>query len=300
LSGLLGTLIFAIPLTLLIAGGGGVFLAGRVLKPVDEITKAARAIEESDLNKRINVHTKDELGRLAGTLNEMIGRLEKAFKRQKQFTGDASHELRAPLAVIEAEATLALQRDRDSDEYQKSLTTVAEEVGHMSKIIDQLLKLARADAGREMLSFEKVKLDELLRDLCSSLQKKSEENDVKLELTVLNEATVEGDRAMLKLLFSNIIENAIRYTERGGKITMLMRREGEGAFVHITDTGIGISKEDLPHIFDRFYRVDKARSRSEGGSGLGLAICKQIAELHGGDVTAESEPGKGTTFTIKL
>jgi heavy metal sensor kinase len=300
MDGLLWTLLIAIPITLLIAGGGGIFLAGRSLAPVDQITRAAREIEESDLSKRIDVHTKDELGGLAKTLNQMIERLERAFKRQKQFTGDASHELRAPLAVIEAEATLSLQKERNADEYKRSIGTVAAEAQHMSNIIDQLLNLARADAGGETLPFKQVELEGLLRNLCSSGESKCGDKGIDLQLNILNDASVSGDEAMLKRLFSNVLDNAIKYTPEGGKITVLLCREGKDAVIHITDTGIGIPKPDLPHIFDRFYRVDKARSRAEGGSGLGLSICKQITEVHGGSISAESEVGRGSTFTVKL
>ncbi len=300
MDGLLRTLLIAIPFTLLIAGGGGIFLAGRSLAPVDQITRAAREIEESDLSKRIDVHTKDELGGLAKTLNQMIERLEKAFKRQKQFTGDASHELRAPLAVIEAESTLALQRERNVDEYKRSLSTVAEEAKHMSNIIDQLLNLARADAKCEPPSFEQIDVGELLRNLCESHKNKCNEKGIDLQLNIINSASVSGNEAMLKRLFSNILTNAIKFTQSDGRITTSLRRDGKGAVVYITDTGIGIPETDLPHIFDRFYRVDKARSRAEGGSGLGLSICKQIIEIHGGSISAESEVGRGSTFTVKI
>lgn len=297
---LLGTLFIAIPLTLLIAGGGGVFLAGRVLRPVGQIASAARDIEESDLSRRIEVHTKDELGSLANTLNDMIERLETAFERQRQFTGDASHELRTPLAVIEAESTLAISRERSAADYRRSLATVAQEAEHMSAIIDHLLALARADAGRETMSFGEVELSSLLNDLCAEARTRSAEHHLSFDAHIAEGVSMSGDSAMLTLLFHNLIENAIRYTPEGGSISVSLTREGEDVAVRVADTGIGIPKQDLPHIFDRFYRVDKARSRAEGGSGLGLSICKQIAELHGGNISVKSEAGRGSTFVVKL
>jgi heavy metal sensor kinase len=297
---LLRTLMLAIPLTLLIAGGGGIFLAGRVLRPVEQIASAAREIEENDLGRRIEVHTKDELGSLATTLNDMIERLETAFERQKQFTGDASHELRTPLAVIEAEATLALSRERNPDEYRASLATVVREAEHMSCIIDQLLELARADAGRARLAVDDVMLSALLQELSAASQETCAARHLSLTTDISTDVTVNGDGAMLKLLFQNLIANAIRYTPDGGSISVSLVHEGNEAVARISDTGIGIPANDLLHIFDRFYRVDKARSRAEGGSGLGLSICKQIVELHGGSISVASEVGRGSAFTVRL
>jgi heavy metal sensor kinase len=293
-------LMIAVPLTLLAAGGGGVFLARRALKPVDEMTQKARSIEERDLSQRLEVRTRDELGRLAATLNAMIARLEKAFGRQRQFTSDASHELRAPLAVIEAESTLTLQRKRAASEYRQSLETIAQEAARMSLVIDQLLSLARADSEKEPLSFEEVSLGELIKELSSDLEVLCRHKGLELELAQLDDSVVKGDKPRLRVLFLNLLDNAIRYTPGGGKISISLRREGQMAVVSISDTGPGIPAADLPHIFERFYRVDKARSRTEGGSGLGLSIAQYIAEVHGGRIEAESELGKGSTFRVWL
>lgn len=297
---LVTTFVIAIPLTLAIAGGGGVFLARRVLKPVANIAETARQIEESDLSRRIEVDTKDELGKLASVLNQMVERLEKAFKRQQQFTGDASHELRAPLAVIQAESSLALQKDRNARDYRKSLEMVSQEASHMAKIIDQLLTLARADAGKEQFSFDEVDLSELLGDLSSDVTVLCQDKGVEFRLNHIDGLVVRGDRPRLRQLFFNILNNAIRYTPGGGTITVSLRKEKTMAVVCISDTGIGIPPEDIPHIFERFYRVDKARSRAEGGSGLGLAISLYIAEVHGGKIEVESKLGLGSTFALSL
>jgi heavy metal sensor kinase len=297
---LLHTLMIAVPLTLVAAGGGGVFLARRALKPVDEMTQKARSIEESDLSQRIEVKTKDELGRLASTLNEMFGRLEKAFKRQKQFTSDASHELRAPLAIIEAESTLTLQKDRPRNDYRKSLETISQEAHRMARIVDQLLALARTESGEEKLSLRKVNLSRLVSKLGSDVEMLCRDRGLNYELGQMESLVVKGDRTKLRQLFLNILDNAIKYTPSGGKVSVSVHPEGEMAVVSVCDTGIGIPPEDLPHIFERFYRVDKARSRSEGGSGLGLAIAQRIAEMHGGRIEAESKIGAGSTFRVYL
>jgi len=297
---LVTTFIIVIPLALAVAASGGAFLARRALKPIDKISQTARQIEESDLSRRIEVDTKDELGRLASILNQMIDRLERAFKRQQQFTSDASHELRAPLAVIQAESSLALQKDRNASDYRQSLETVSQETGHMTKIIDQLLTLARADAGKEQFSFDEVNLSELLGDLSSDVMVLCQDKGLEFQLNQIDGLVVRGDRSRLRRLFLNILNNSIRYTPGGGTINVSLRKEETMAVVSISDTGTGIPPEDIPHIFERFYRVDKARSRDEGGSGLGLAICQHIAEVHGGKIVVESQVGIGSTFNTRL
>ena len=300
LRGLVRTLAIAVPLALALAAGGGIFLARRALKPVDKIAQTAQEIEENDLSQRINVNTKDELGRLAATLNEMIGRLEKAFKRQKQFTSDASHELRTPLAVIEAESTLALQKERRPSDYQQSLETVSREARQMSSLINKLLTLARADAQKEQWNFAAVELDKLISNLSTDVEVLCQEKGLSFQLGQMQDLVVKGDEARLRELFMNILDNAIRYTPTPGTVSLSLRREGQMAVVAITDTGIGIPAKDIPFIFERFYRVDKSRSRAEGGSGLGLAICRHIAEAHGGKIEVESQVGAGSTFSVWL
>jgi heavy metal sensor kinase len=300
LAGLVHTLIIAVPLTLALAAGGGIFLARRALKPVDKIAQTAQEIEESDLSRRINVNTKDELGRLAATLNAMIGRLEKAFQRQKQFTSDASHELRTPLAVIEAESTLALQKERPPSDYRQSLETISQESRQMSFLIDQLLALARADAGKEQWNFTEVNLGKLIVNLSTDVEVLCQEKGVSFQLGQTQDLVVKGDEARLRELFMNLLDNAIRYTPAPGTVSVSLRREGQMAVVAITDTGVGIPAEDIPFIFERFYRVDKSRSRADGGSGLGLAICQHIAEVHGGKIEVESQVGTGSTFSVRL
>jgi heavy metal sensor kinase len=300
LARLVRTFVMAVPLALALAAAGGIFLARRALKPVDEIAQTAQEIEESDLSRRVNVKTKDELGRLAATLNAMIGRLERAFQHQKQFTSDASHELRAPLAVIEAESSLALQKERPSSDYRQSLETISQEAKRMSSLVDQLLTLARADAGKEQWSFTEVNLGRLIGNLSTDIEVLCQEKGLSFQLGHTEELVVKGDEARLRELFMNILDNAIRYTHAPGTISVSLRREGQMAVVAIKDTGVGIPAEDIPFIFERFYRVDKSRSRAEGGIGLGLAICRHIAEAHGGKIEVESKVGVGSTFSVWL
>jgi heavy metal sensor kinase len=300
LHGLVRTLIIAVPLALALAAAGGIFLARRALKPVDKIARTAREIEEGDLSQRINVNTKDELGRLAATLNEMIGRLEKAFQRQKQFTSDASHELRTPLAVIEAESTLALQKERPPSDYRQSLEIVSREARQMSSLIDRLLTLARADAGKEQWNFAEVNLGKLIGNLSTDVEVLCQEKGLSFQSGQTQDLVVNGDEARLRELFMNLLDNAIRYTPAPGTVSVSSRREGQMAVIAITDTGIGIPAEDIPFIFERFYRVGKSRSRTEGGSGLGLAICRHIAEAHGGRIEVESRVEAGSTFSVWL
>lgn len=284
----------------ILAGIGGLFLASRALKPVDRITRTAQEIGESDLSRRIDVHSEDEMGRLASTLNRMIERLEAAFDHQRQFTADASHELRTPLAVIQAESTLALSKERPEAEYRKSLEMVSQESAYMSSLIGKLLFLARSDAGKEPLNLEKVNLGQLLAELSSEAEALGREKGLRFMLGPLEDLAVKGDRVKLRQLLLSILENAVRYTPTGGSISGSVVKNKEMAIVAISDTGIGIPAEHLPHIFERFYRVDKARSRAEGGAGLGLAIAQHIAEVHGGKIEVESEVGKGSTFRVAL
>ena len=292
-------LCLAVPLTIVLAGGGGVFLARRVLRPVEEITETAKKIEESDLSRRIDVRSRDELGRLATTLNQMIARLENAFIRQKEFTSDASHELRAPLAVIQAESTMAMKKPRETEEYQKSLEVIADESNHLAGIISQLLSLARVDTGKK-LKFEKINLTNFVKDLCDDVNVVCQSKHLTLQQNHFDEASVMGDKRSLRNLFHNILENSMRYTPESGTITVTLHQADGQAVVSIKDTGIGISADEQSLIFERFYRVDKARSRNEGGSGLGLSICRHIVNVHGGSIKVASIPNKGSTFQITL
>jgi heavy metal sensor kinase len=295
-----GVTIYSALAVLLLAGVGGMFLAHQTLKPVHRITDIARGIGEGDLSQRIDIQSDDEMGRLASTLNGMIARLEEAFNRQKQFAADASHELRTPLAVIQAESSLALDKKRTQAEYRKSLDLVSQEVAYMSEVIGKLLQLTRSDAGPEQLNLWDVNLRDLWAELASDMEALALDKGLRVLEGPMENLSVKGDKVKLRQLFMNILDNAIRYTPSGGSITgSIIRKEGN-AVVSISDAGVGISAEHLPFVFDRFYRVDKARTRAEGGTGLGLAIASSIAKAHGGDIEIESEVGKGSTFHVIL
>ena len=287
-------------LVVILAGVGGLFLADRTLKPVERIADIARGIGECDLSRRIDIQTDDELGRLASTLNGMIARLEEAFKKQRQFVADASHELRTPLAIIQAESSLALGKRRTQEELRKSLELVSQEVAYMSDIVGKLLLLARSDAGVEPVSFQDVNIRDILVELSQDVEALAQEKDLRFTLGSMDSLTIKGDRLKLRQLFLIILDNAIRYTPGGGSISGSLVRRNDSTVASIGDTGIGIPAEHLPFIFDRFYRVDKARSHAEGGMGLGLSIAMSIAKMHGGKIEVESQAGVGTTFRIVL
>jgi heavy metal sensor kinase len=293
-------LLYITLIILLLSGLGGITAARNALKPVDWMTRMVGDIDEKGLKRRIEIETEDELGQLAKTLNGMIGRLDKAFEKQQQFTADASHELRTPLAVIQAESSLSLEKTRNAEEYKKSLETISHEVEFMSSVINKLLFLARADAGAEAHTFKIVDMKNLVSDVASDMEVIAQEKGVKLMTGPLEQTSVRGDAVQLRQLLSNLYQNAIRYTPSGGKITVKVNSHDKKVIIHIEDTGIGIPSEHVPHIFERFYRVDKVLSREEGGSGLGLAIAKVIATVHGGTIEVESQVRKGSTFKVIL
>jgi len=296
------TLLIAAPLTLLLSGIGGLFLVRRALKPVDRIIAATRAIEETDLAKRVPVQSRDELGRLAQTINSMLDRLEKAFARQRQFTDDASHELRTPLSVIEAEATLALRRERDTQAYRDALATIAEESSSMHRLVNQLLTLARGDSlDREELETSAVDLGSIVGEVLTALEPLAKERGVELS-SQTDTIRIAGDPVRIRRLIVNLVDNAVRYTERGGSVWVSAAAEGAEAVLRVRDSGIGIAAEHLDRVFERFVRLDSSRHRGSeaSGSGLGLAICQQIVQLHGGSIKVESEPGQGSTFIVRL
>jgi heavy metal sensor kinase len=284
----------------ILAAVGGSLLASRSLLPVVRMARAADEIRETNLSRRVEVHTEDELGMLASTLNRMIERLETAFNRERQFAADASHELRTPLAVIEAESTLALEKKRSAEDYRKSLEVVSEETSYMSAMLSNMLLVARGDSGKDRFQFEETSLKHLLTDLASSVAKLAKDKGLHFGVTTIEDLTVNGDRVKLKQLMLNLIENAVRYTPPGGRVCVSAMAQNGSAVLSVSDTGIGIPEEQIPLIFDRFYRVDKARSRAEGGAGLGLAIAKYIAESHGGKIEVESQVGKGSVFRFIL
>lgn len=289
-----------VPVMLLIASGGGLFLARRALAPVDRMTRAAHAIEASGLHERLpEPPTRDEIGRLARTLNALIGRLEAAFARQRQFTADASHELRTPLTIMRGELDVTLRRERTPQEYRATLAEVREQVAYLQQLTADLLTLARDD-GPAPPPADMVDLASVAKRSCEHLIPLAAARSQTLILTAPRPATVHGGEGDLERLIRNLVENAIRYTPERGTVTVAVRATGSSARVTVADTGAGIDAAALPHLFDRFYRADSGRNRAAGGTGLGLAIAQSIAWRHKGAITVESVVGEGSTFVVTL
>jgi heavy metal sensor kinase len=294
-------LILSIPLVLLLATVGGYWMSRRALAPVDAMTSTARSISEHSLSRRLErLDTGDELERLAETFNQMMDRLEGAFKRITQFTADASHELRTPTALIRTAAELSLRRDRDSAEYRETLSQVLEEAQRMGILIESLMTLARMDSGAESLNYSTVDIASVLREASSASQPLADSKQIHFEREIPNEPIlVSGDPHALRRLFLILIDNAVKYTPANGRVSVTLKRNGNDVVVKVHDTGIGIAHEDLPFIFERFYRADKARSR-ESGAGLGLSIARWIADAHRGSIRVESVAGHGSIFEVRL
>lgn len=302
--------------TLLVALVGGYWLADRALRPVKEITRTAREIGETDLSRRIALGTQDELGQLADTFDQMLTRLQAAFDRQRQFTADASHELRTPLTIVNLEASRALESPRSATEYSRALHVIQAENDFMSRLVNNLLTLSRMDAGQTTLEKERVDLSDVALEVAERMQPLAASRSLDLRTGELPEALVLGDRQYLIQMLSNLVENAIKYAgTTGSSICLDVGRDPASNVgrVRVQDDGPGIPPEDLPHIFDRFFQVDRVRSHDRGdagqaaasseaavGSGLGLSIVQWIARAHGGEVRVASEPGKGTTFEVSL
>lgn len=294
-------LVIAIPIALAVSLAGGWFLAGRALRPVDEITLAAQRIAAGDLSQRLGMPTaQDEIGRLAATFNDMIGRLDASFRQIRQFTSDASHELRTPLTVMKGETDLILRRPRPVDDYKSVLESNLEEIDRMTRIVDELLFLSRADMGEVKMEALPVALEALVEDVHRQARALGHDRNIEVVLGTVTPVVVQGDDLRLRELLLNLVENAMKYSHPGGKVEIALLRERQEARLSITDHGIGIAPSDHNKIFQRFFRTDVARAHTKKGTGLGLAICAWIADLHNGRVEVQSELGQGSTFTVVL
>jgi signal transduction histidine kinase len=321
---LLKTLLIVATLAILVAAFIGYVLAGRALQPVAEITQLASQIDGDDLDARLNLDLpSDELGRLASTFDSMLERIDQAFTRQRQFTGDAAHELRTPLSLMRSQIDLALTQAETPVEFREALSALDGDVSRMTSLVGMLLSLARADAGQLTPNREPVDLSDLARDVADQLEPIASENGLTIK-TDLRSVTATVDADMIIQVLVNLIDNAITNTPSGGTITVVVDKTTDighqapngrapasqqltthasrlpSAVVTVSDTGIGIPPQHLPRIFDRFYRVDTGRARSHGGIGLGLAICQAIVHAHHGTLTATSQPGRGSTFTMTV
>lgn len=293
-------LVGLIPAVLLLASLGSIWLSRRALKPVDAITTAARAISVDNLSSRLPVpQTGDELQRLAEAWNTMLSRLEAAINRISQFAADASHELRTPLAIIHTSAELALRRTRSSEQYRESLEEITSETERMTQLVEDLLFLARSDSSSADIPLEPLDVTQVLRDVCSELQGVAEFRRIKVRCTYgQHAALVKGNKRALRRLFLVLLDNAIKYSEPGSEVLVLSRSDSGNPEVLIKDFGAGISAQDLPHIFKRFYRSEEARTYSAGGHGLGLALAKSIARRHNAEITVNTSIGQGSEFRV--
>ncbi|GHO49451.1 sensor histidine kinase [Ktedonospora formicarum] len=291
------------PAVLLLGAFGSYLLACKAFKPIERLTSAARTITIGDLSQRVPVpRARDEVRRLALTFNEMIASLEAIFARQRRFTSDAAHELRTPVAAIRSMAEVALSERGElaGQDMMRTLRNITSESERLGALISDLLALARADEGQGHFEREPVRLDMLAQGVAATMEPLAQERDVQLQVDASEVVTTNGDEARLIQVVLNLVENALIYNQRGGSVMIEVRSEDERAILRVRDTGIGIAPEHLAHIFERFYRTDKARSRAAGGNGLGLSIVDWIVKMHQGKLDVQSEPEQGSTFSVSF
>lgn len=291
------------PLILLLASAGGYFLARKSLASITSMNLQTQRITAERLSSRLDVtNPRDELGQLATTINDLLTRLETSFKEQQRFIADASHELRTPLAVLRGETEVALEKPRTTDEYQESLALIKDEAERLSRIVEDLFILARQPIDTPAaLMKEPLSLNHAVSDCARAARVLAIRKGVQLKSEVDSSSIVlNGDEELLKRMILNLLDNAVKFTTEGGQVSIRLARQNGHAQITVRDSGIGILPADQPHVFDRFYRVDKARSRALGGAGLGLSIVRWIVDAHEGKIDVESTPGKGSAFTVEL
>jgi heavy metal sensor kinase len=296
--------IVVIPAALVIAALGGYFLATRSLAPVAQITTAASRIEAENLSDRIAVRSSsDELGRLAAVLNGLLERLERSFLQQKQLLADTSHELRTPVTIIRSEAEVTLSRERNAEEYRQALETIRSEAVNLTSLIEAVLLLARADAHQARLAREQFALTDVIQQSVQSLRTIAQARQIDLSCSTDGAMPMQGDRDLMRRMLLNLLDNGIKFTESGGRVRLDAHRAGRQYVMTVSDSGVGIPAEAQEHIFDRFFRVDSARSRDRdglSGAGLGLSIARWIARAHGGDLTLVRSTPAGSVFEATL
>lgn len=291
------------PVLLLLACIGGYFLAGRALAPIQRINQTTRRIQAQDLSLRIGADSgRGEIAELSQTIDAMLERLEHAFARQRRFTADAAHELRTPLAVVVAEASLALERQRSTAEYQQVLSTIVQESDRLRVLLQDLLTLARAEHGAVLRQPSTTALSEICAQAIVRVTRSALAKGVSVVLDQQADPLVWGDAVWLNQMLDNLLDNAVKYSAPGGVVQLRLSEREATAYLDVIDSGTGIEAIHLPHVFERFYRADTARNRDTetAGAGLGLAICHWIAEAHQGEITVESEPNWGARFTVRL
>jgi heavy metal sensor kinase len=285
---------------LLFGLAGGWWLASRAIRPIEDISATAVKISAGDLSQRINIaDTESELGRLANILNSTFARLDAAFAQQKHFTSDAAHELRTPVSVMLTQTQMTLNRERGAHEYRDTVESCQRAAQRMRRLIESLLELARLDAGQERMKRMQFDLSATARDCLELIRPIADERGVKI-FSDLPPLDCTGDSERLGQVITNLLTNAIQYNKPDGEVRIAVQSQGDMALLVVSDTGAGIPAEDLPHVFERFYRADKSRSGPGGHAGLGLAISKAIVAAHGGTIEAASEAGKGANFFVRL
>ncbi len=296
------SLLMLAPLLLLAAGSGGYWLSRKALRPVDAITRTARSIGGTNLSDRLEkLTTGDELQRLSDTLNEMLGRIESAFLRVTQFTADASHELRTPISLIRTEAEIVLRKSRGNEEYREALRHILLEAERTSSLVEELLSLARADSGRASMRLARIDLHEAVAETANEWSHLVQSRNLQFTQELADcELPVLADRSALRRVLAILLDNAVKYTPSPGVIELRLEARSETAVIVVRDSGIGIAEQDQVKIFERFYRVDKARSRELGGAGIGLAIADWIVKQHHGWLTVQSSVGTGSSFVVEL
>jgi heavy metal sensor kinase len=298
---ILVVLVLGLPLVVALAAFGGYSLARRALTPIDHLASEAKRITAERLHERLSVPNQhDEIGRLAGVINDTFARLEASFDQLRRFTADASHELRTPLSVIRGIGELGLKETRTPAEYKEALGSMLEEVDRLATLVDTLLRLSHGDAGTVHLSPESVDLGQLARDVVCSLGILAEERNQQVRVDASNPVVVTADRLVLREAITNVVDNAIKYSPRGSAIDIRVYTEEGRSFVVVADEGPGIAPEYQQRIFDRFFRLDEARSRDGGGTGLGLAIARWAVEANQGEISVDSRPNGGSIFRIVL
>jgi two-component system OmpR family sensor kinase len=290
-----------LPLALLLASVGGWLLAKRALKPVDHMTRTARRISAESLDQRIaQSDSGDEMDRLAGTINDMLDRLDISIKQMRQFSADASHELQTPLTILKGEMEVALRSPRSPAEYQHVLQSGLEEIDRLNRLVEGLLLLARADAGVLRLDFAPVELETLLQEVAGQMNSLAQAKGIVMDSANLRPVKVRGDQEHLRRLLINLLDNALKYTPPGGEVSLSLTKDKGWARLEVADTGLGISQAEQELIFSRFHRAADTRTHDQRGVGLGLNIADSIVKAHGGTLTLQSKPGKGSTFCVEL
>ncbi|MGA2871375.1 MAG: ATP-binding protein, partial [Verrucomicrobiota bacterium] len=301
LSRLFMELALGLPLAVIIIAGGGWLLVRRALQPVEQITRKAEQITQHNSSERMPVaHTGDELEKLSVSLNRMIARLDDAFQNSKRFVADASHELRTPLTILHGELEMLAKDAQANAEWRERVASMLEEVARLGKIVEQLFALSRLDAGESQTEWKQFDLAELARTTAEHMGLLAEDKHIAITCDASRPVLIEGDRARLKQVVVNLLDNAVKYTPENGAIQLSVNAINGHAILEVADNGMGIPPDALPHVFERFFRVDQARSADAGSAGLGLAIVKSICTAHGAEVEVQSTLRNGSCFRVKF